>query len=121
MRERRRRRNVAFSWGFGIRSESRNRREGRMIEGMAQVHMTEAEVARDLHAVLEKVREGVEVIIEQDYRPVAVIRTPPRPGRPIDECSGLSRAYEERLGLAPVPQPDFSKHAQDRIYYCQRP
>jgi len=25
-----------------------------MIEGMAQLHMTEAELARDLHAVLEK-------------------------------------------------------------------
>src|SRR5260221_11245036 len=94
MRERRRRRNVAFSWGFGIRSESRNRREGRMIEGMAQGHMTEAEVARDLHAVLEKVREGGEVIIEKDHRPGAGIRTPPGPGRPIDECIALARAIK---------------------------
>ena len=38
------------------------------------VHMTEAELARDLHTVLEKVRQGVEVIIEQDSRPVAALR-----------------------------------------------
>ena len=30
-----------------------------MIEGMATVHMSEAEVARDLHAVLAKVQQGV--------------------------------------------------------------
>ena len=35
-----------------------------MIEGMATVHMSEAEVARDLHAVLAKVQQGVEVVIE---------------------------------------------------------
>jgi antitoxin (DNA-binding transcriptional repressor) of toxin-antitoxin stability system len=37
-------------------------------------HTTEAEVARDLHTVLEKVWQGVEVIIEQDSRPVAVMK-----------------------------------------------
>jgi antitoxin (DNA-binding transcriptional repressor) of toxin-antitoxin stability system len=35
--------------------------------------MTEAEVARDLHGVLAKVQQGVEVVVEQDHRPVAVI------------------------------------------------
>jgi len=29
-----------------------------MIEAMAQVHMTEAEVARDLHDVLAKVQQA---------------------------------------------------------------
>jgi antitoxin (DNA-binding transcriptional repressor) of toxin-antitoxin stability system len=36
--------------------------------------MTEDEVARNLHTVLEKVRQGVEVVIEQDNRPVAGLR-----------------------------------------------
>jgi len=36
-----------------------------MIEVMAQVHMTEAEAARDFHAVLARVREGSEVVIEE--------------------------------------------------------
>ena len=46
-----------------------------MIENMSVLRVTEAELARDTHAVLAKVQEGVEVIVEQDHRPVA-IRTP---------------------------------------------
>jgi len=42
------------------------------------VRITEAELARDLHAVLAKVQEGLEVIVEQYHRPVAVIK-PSRP------------------------------------------
>jgi hypothetical protein len=37
-----------------------------MIESMAQLHMTEAELARDLHAVLERVRQGAEVVWKKD-------------------------------------------------------
>ena len=47
-----------------------------MIKSMAQLHMTEAELARDLHSVLAKVQQGVEVVIEQDHLPVAIIRQP---------------------------------------------
>ena len=60
-----------------------------MIEDMAQVHMTEAEVARDLHGVIEKVQQGVEVVVEQDHRPIAVIKTPQGPGRSVNECNWL--------------------------------
>ena len=82
---------------------------------MAQVHMTEAELARDLHAVLERVRTGVEVVVEQNHRPVAVIKTPQGPGRSIDECIALAKAYEERLGHAPVPDPGFAQDVQSAI------
>jgi antitoxin (DNA-binding transcriptional repressor) of toxin-antitoxin stability system len=43
---------------------------------MDTVHMSEAELARDLHAVLAKVQQGFEIVIEQDNRPVAVIKAP---------------------------------------------
>jgi antitoxin (DNA-binding transcriptional repressor) of toxin-antitoxin stability system len=46
-----------------------------MVDRMT-VRMTEAELARDLHTVLEKVRQGAEVVVEQDSRPVAVIKAP---------------------------------------------
>ena len=82
---------------------------------MAEVHITEAELARDVHAVLEKVQKGAEVVIEQDHRPVAVMKAPPAPGRSIDECIALAKAYEEGLGLAPVPDPDFDKDVQAAI------
>jgi antitoxin (DNA-binding transcriptional repressor) of toxin-antitoxin stability system len=38
---------------------------------MATLHITEAELARDVHSVLSKVQEGVDVVVEQDHRPVA--------------------------------------------------
>ena len=86
-----------------------------MIEVMATVRITEAELARDIHAVLAKVQEGVEVIVEQDHRPVAVIKTPQGPGRKISECIALAKAYEEKLGFAPVPDAAFAKDVQAAI------
>jgi antitoxin (DNA-binding transcriptional repressor) of toxin-antitoxin stability system len=56
-----------------------------MIKNMAQLHMTEAELARELHAVLEKVRQGVEVVMEQDRQPVAVLRASDPPRRRVSE------------------------------------
>ena len=55
------------------------------METMATVHMSEAEVARDFHAVLAKVQQGIEVVIEKDDRPVAIIRAQNASGRPITE------------------------------------
>ena len=86
-----------------------------MIEEVSTVRITEAELARDIHAVLAKVQKGVEVIVEQDDRPVAVIRTPLVPGRSISQCIALAKAYEEALGYAPVPDPDFAGDVQAAI------
>ncbi|MFN9085872.1 MAG: hypothetical protein ACK5XD_12930, partial [Acidobacteriota bacterium] len=52
---------------------------------METVHMSEAEVARDLHAVLAKLQQGFEIVIEQDHRPIAVLRPSPPVGRMISE------------------------------------
>ena len=59
---------------------------------MAPVHMTEAEVAGNFAAVLEKIQRGAEVIVERDCRPVAVIRSPRRTGRPIADCIASAKA-----------------------------
>jgi len=87
------------------------------METMATVHMSEAEVARDLHAVLAQVQQGVEVVIEQDHRPVAVLRPSQSgsPGRKLSECIALAKAYEEKLGSGPVPDADFAKDVQAGI------
>lgn len=45
------------------------------------VRTTDAELASDIHAVLAKVPSGVEAIVEQDQRPVAVIKMQQGPGR----------------------------------------
>ena len=65
-------------------------RQRRIIkEDMAQLHMTEAELARNLHTVLEKVRQGVEVVVEQDRQPVAVLRASDPPRRRVSEVLAL--------------------------------
>ncbi len=93
-----------------------------MIEEEMTVRITEAELARDIHAVLARVQEGVEVIVEQDHRPVAVIKTPPRgPGRSLDEAIAIADAFEANLGYAPVPDPDFAKDVQAAIDAHRQP
>jgi hypothetical protein len=87
-----------------------------MIKNEMTLHLTEAELARDIHAVLARVREeGLEVIVEQDHRPVAIIKTPQGPGRKLSECIAIAKAYEENLGYAPVPDPDFAADVQAAI------
>ena len=79
--------------------------------------MSEAEVARDLHAALAKVQQGVEIVIEQDHRPVAVLRAsaPARPGRKLSECIAMAKEYEAKFGFAPIPEEDFAKDVQAGI------
>ncbi|MGD0296557.1 MAG: hypothetical protein ABSE86_05525 [Bryobacteraceae bacterium] len=88
-----------------------------MIEDMAQLHMTEAELARDLHAVLEQVRQGAEVIVERDAKPVAVIKAPQFRGRPIDECIALAKAHGSHATL----DEDFGKDLEDIINSHREP
>ncbi len=84
-----------------------------MIKNEMTLRLTEAELARDIHAVLARVREeGLEVIVEQDHRPVAVIKTPQGPGRKLSDCIAIAKAYEENLGYAPVPDADFAADVQ---------
>lgn len=70
---------------------------------MASLHMSESEVARDLHSVLAKVQQGVEIVIEQDHRPVAVIRAAVSMGRPLSACIALA----ESRGTTAVPDEGF--------------
>jgi antitoxin (DNA-binding transcriptional repressor) of toxin-antitoxin stability system len=79
--------------------------------------MSESEVAGDFHAVLARVRQGAEIVIEQDNRPIAVLKPSEtrRPGRKLSECIALAQAYEERLGCSPVPDEDFARDVQAGI------
>jgi len=83
-----------------------------MIEDVMTVRITEAELARDLHAVLEKVQQGSEVIVErEDHRPVAVIRSPHRSGRPITE---ILREAKQRNSTVTLDE-DFGKDLEEII------
>jgi antitoxin (DNA-binding transcriptional repressor) of toxin-antitoxin stability system len=83
-----------------------------MIEDVMTVRITEAELARDLHAVLEKVQQGSEVIVErEDHRPVAVISSPHRSGRPITE---ILREAKQRNSTVTLDE-DFGKDLEEII------
>ena len=84
---------------------------------MAVLHITEAELARDVHAVLEKVRSGTEVIVEQDHRAVAVIKTPQGPGRRLSECIALAEAHGSHATL----DDEFGKDLEDVIQSRREP
>ena len=88
-----------------------------MIKSMAQVHMTEDEVARDLHAVLDRVQRGVEIVVEQDNRPVAVIRSPLPKGRLLSECIALAEAR----GSTATLDEGFMKDVEDGIASHSQP
>ena len=54
--------------------------------------MSEAELARDLHAALAKVQQGAEIVIEQNHRAVAILKSYNPVGRPISEIIADMRA-----------------------------
>ena len=53
------------------------------------IHISEAEAANDFRKLLERVRAGAEVVIENGKLPVAVIHAPVPPRRKISECIAL--------------------------------
>ena len=83
-----------------------------MIKNMATVRMTEAEVVKNITMVLEKVRQGLNVVVEQrNHQPVAIISTPKQSGRPSAEASG-SKA---------ILDANFSRDLEEIIAQNQEP
>jgi antitoxin (DNA-binding transcriptional repressor) of toxin-antitoxin stability system len=56
---------------------------------MAQIHMSEAELAKDLHGVLEKVQRGAEVVVERNHAPLVVLSPAVPPRRKVSEVLAL--------------------------------
>lgn len=77
--------------------------------------MTEAELARDLHAVLAQA--GLEVIVERDHRPVAVIKPSSLPGRMISEVVSELKAR----GPTAVLDDDFARDIEEGIKAQRQP
>ena len=88
-----------------------------IIDSMATFHMSDNEVTDNFAAVLEKVRRGVEVVVEQDHRPVAVIRSPKRSGRPISECIASAEASGSHATL----DHGFARDVEEGIRDRQQP
>jgi len=82
---------------------------------MAQVHISEAELARDLHAVLEKVRQGTEVILERNNQPLAVLRAADPQRRTISECIALAEHRDRERGYAVALDSDFAADVEQIV------
>ncbi len=82
---------------------------------MAQLRMTEAEVANNFAAVLEKLRDGSEVIVERDHCPVAVIRPPQPEARSIADSIALAKEREQQMKDVPVLDQDFAEDVEEIV------
>jgi antitoxin (DNA-binding transcriptional repressor) of toxin-antitoxin stability system len=84
---------------------------------MGTLYISDADLARDPYAVLAKVEQGVEVIVERDHRPVATIKPPKRSGRPISECIASARASSSKAIL----DGGFGKDVEEGIRERSQP
>jgi antitoxin (DNA-binding transcriptional repressor) of toxin-antitoxin stability system len=88
-----------------------------VIQHMSTFRITEAELARDVHGVLEKVQQGIDVVVEQNDRPVAVIKAPHLPGRKISEVITAL----ESSGAKAVVDEDFARDVEEGIQTYRTP
>ena len=88
-----------------------------MIMDMGTLRITEAQLARAVRAVLAKVQQGVEVVVEQDHRAVATIRTPLSKGRLLSESIALAEAR----GTTAIPDEGFMKDVEEGIAERSQP
>jgi antitoxin (DNA-binding transcriptional repressor) of toxin-antitoxin stability system len=74
------------------------------------IHVSEAEAASSLAALLARVRAGTEVIIENDAQPVAILRALQPVRRTISEC--IAVLPEDSTSTI---DPDFAKDVEAAI------
>jgi antitoxin (DNA-binding transcriptional repressor) of toxin-antitoxin stability system len=95
---------------YGARNRKTKTCWSRYACEMAVLHMTEAELARNLALVLDHVQSGTEVIIERNDRPVAVLRPTQPSWRKLSE---IKTALPERS--AATLDADFVAEVQEFI------
>lgn len=81
------------------------------------LRVSEAEVVKDIAAVLEKVRQGSEIVIEENHRPIAVIKPSKPAGRPISEVIAELKAR----GSQAVIDDDFARDIEAGIEAYRQP
>ncbi len=81
-----------------------------MIRGMEPLHISEADLVRDVRSILKRVETGGEIIVERDAQPVAVIRPAEPRHRKISECIALMPA-----GSVATIDPDFARDVEAAI------
>ena len=80
------------------------------------LHITEADLVKDLRSILQRVQTGAEVIIEQNAQPVAVLRAAEPLRRKISECIAMLPADSTA-----IIDPDFAKDVEAAIAAHREP
>jgi antitoxin (DNA-binding transcriptional repressor) of toxin-antitoxin stability system len=80
------------------------------------LHISEADLAKDVRSIVQRVQSGAQVVIERDAQPVAVIRTPEPVRRTISECIALLPANSTA-----TIDPDFAKDVEAAIAAHREP
>jgi len=75
---------------------------------MATIYISEAEAVADFASLINRVRQGAEIVIESDSQPVAVLRPPDFPRRSISETIERLKAHSNERGHKAVMDPDFA-------------
>jgi len=81
------------------------------------IHISDAEAASDFASVLDRVREGAEVVIEHDARPVAVVRPAEPHVRLLSESLRLAREHASTATL----DGDFARDLEEVINSHREP
>lgn len=83
---------------------------------MGILHITKAELARDLTSILDRVQSGTEIVIERNARPVAVLRAAEPRRRKLSEIiASLPEHSTATLDL------DFAAEVQEFIDQHREP
>ena len=81
------------------------------------IHISEAEAASDFELVMTRIREGAEVVIERDAKPVAVVRPAEPHVRLLSESLRLAREH----GSTATLDEDFAKDVAAAIESHREP
>ena len=82
---------------------------------MATIHVSEAEAVRDFAALLARVREGAEVVIESDKHPTAILRAAAPLRRSISQSIAMAEKHSKELGYTPVMDAEFATDLEEII------
>jgi len=82
---------------------------------MATIHISEAEAVADFASLMTRVRQGVEIVIESNSKPVAFISPATMPRRSISESIAMAEASSKELGYTPVMDADFAADMEEII------
>jgi antitoxin (DNA-binding transcriptional repressor) of toxin-antitoxin stability system len=104
--------------GLDSPTQARHQGKGDIMGSMAKdvIHVSDKEAASDFASLLARVREGAEVVIEHDARPVAVVRPAEAfRGRLLSESIALAKAHAKELGYEPILDADFAADLKEII------